>query len=139
MKYRIIVSLSVFFLLSSPAFAQDVQQDTVVTRERYKRPVLVPGFRVQAYAGASRQQAMNIRNEIAEKFPDYAAYVVYKQPTFRVRVGDFKSRGEAQKLLRELKELYSSSFIVPDDINPNPVLPPKPEEPVDESTQPKNP
>ncbi len=106
-------------------------------KEYSKRNPLIPGFRVQAYAGSSRQQAMTIRNEIAEKFPDYAAYVVYKQPTFRVRVGDFRTRFEAQKLLNELKPLYSSSFIVPDDINPNPTLAPKPE--TGEPLEPKDP
>jgi len=106
-------------------------------KEYNKKNPLIPGYRIQTYAGSSRQQAMTIRNEIAEKYPEYVAYVVYKQPTFRVRVGDFRSRFEAQKLLNEIKPVYSSSFIVPDDINPNPVLAPKPEE--GEPTEPKNP
>lgn len=106
-------------------------------KEFNKKNPLIPGYRIQTYAGSSRQQAMTIRNEIAEKYPDYAAYVIYKQPTFRVRVGDFRTRFEAQKLLNEIKPVYSSSFIVPDDINPNPVLAPKPEE--GELPEPKNP
>lgn len=106
-------------------------------KEHNKKNPLIPGYRIQTYAGSSRQQATSIRNEIAEKYPDYVAYVIYKQPTFRVRVGDFRTRFEAQKLLNEIKPVYSSSFIVPDDINPNPVLAPKPDE--GELTEPKNP
>lgn len=106
-------------------------------KEYNKKNPLIPGYRIQTYAGSSRQRAMTIRNEIAEKYPDYVTYVIYRQPTFRVRVGDFRTRFEAQKLLNEIKPAYSSSFIVPDDINPNPVLAPKPDE--GEPTEPKNP
>jgi len=106
-------------------------------KEFNKKNPLIPGYRIQTYAGSSRQQALTMRNEIADKYPEYVAYVIYKQPTFRVRVGDFRSRFEAQKLLNDIKPTYSSSFIVPDDINPNPTLAPKPEE--GELLEPKNP
>jgi len=90
------------------------------------KPPAIDGFRVQIYAGNSRQQAMQIRTEVVGAYTDYAAYLIYKQPTFRVRVGDFKNRFEAQKLLNELKAQYPSSFIVPDEVLVNPVLAPKP-------------
>lgn len=90
------------------------------------KPPTIDGFRVQIYAGNSRQQAMQIRTEVVGAYTDYAAYLIYKQPTFRVRVGDFKNRFEAQKLLNELKAQYPSSFIVPDEVLVNPVLAPKP-------------
>lgn len=90
------------------------------------KPPTIDGFRVQIYAGNSRQQAMQIRTEVVGAYTDYAAYLIYKQPTFRVRVGDFKNRFEAQKLLNELKVQYPSSFIVPDEVLVNPVLAPKP-------------
>ncbi len=89
------------------------------------KPPTIDGFRVQIYAGNSRQQAMQIRTEVLGAYTDYAAYLIYKQPTFRVRVGDFKTRFEAQKFLNELKAQYPSSFIVPDEVLVNPVLAPK--------------
>ncbi|MDP2188590.1 MAG: SPOR domain-containing protein [Sphingobacteriaceae bacterium] len=89
------------------------------------KPPTIDGFRVQIYAGNSRQQAMQIRTEVLGSYSDYAAYLIYKQPTFRVRVGDFKTRFEAQKLLNDLKAQYPSSFIVPDEVLVNPVLAPK--------------
>ncbi len=114
-----------------------LQPDTLKTRRDSGRvsskPATVSGFRVQVYSGNNRAQAIQIRTEVLEKHPDYAAYLIYKQPTFRVRVGDFRSRSAAQELLRELKVLYPVSFIVPDDVLENPVLAPRePEEPIAE-------
>lgn len=114
-----------------------LQSDTLKTRRDSGRvsskPATVSGFRVQVYSGNNRAQAIQIRTEVLEKYPDYAAYLIYKQPTFRVRVGDFRSRSAAQELLRELKVLYPVSFIVPDDVLENPVLAPRePEEPIAE-------
>lgn len=111
-----------------------LQPDTLKARRDSGRvsskPATVSGFRVQVYSGNNRAQAIQIRTEVLEKYPDYAAYLIYKQPTFRVRVGDFRSRSAAQELLRELKALYPVSFIVPDEVLENPVLAPRePEEP----------
>lgn len=103
------------------------------------KPPTIDGFRVQIYAGNSRQQAMQIRTEVVGAYTDYAAYLIYKQPTFRVRVGDFRNRFEAQKLLNELKAQYPSSFIVPDEVLVNPVLAPKPAVDSTENAERKNP
>lgn len=117
-----------------------MQTDTLKSRRDSGRvsakPATVSGFRVQVYSGNNRAQAIQIRTEVLEKFPDYAAYLIYKQPTFRVRVGDFRSRSAAQELLRELKALYPVSFIVPDEVLENPVLAPRePEEPLAEDAE----
>jgi cell division septation protein DedD len=108
-----------------PAVEKQLEKKKELNRSK---PPTIDGFRVQIYAGNSRQQAMQMRTEVLGAYPDYAAYLIYKQPTFRVRVGDFKTRFEAQKLLNELKAQYPSSFIVPDEVLVNPVLAPKPTE-----------
>jgi cell division protein FtsN len=46
------------------------------------------------------------------------SYVSYTQPNYRVRVGDFRTRLEAQKFLNELRKQYSSLFIFAERINP---------------------
>jgi cell division septation protein DedD len=117
--------------------ADKLQPDTLKARRDSGRvsakPATVSGYRVQVYSGNNRAQAIQIRTEVLEKYTDYAAYLIYKQPTFRVRVGDFRSRAAAQELLRELKPLYPVSFIVPDEVLENPVLAPREtEEPVAE-------
>jgi hypothetical protein len=77
----------------------------------------IPGYRVQVYFGGDRQKANDLKQEFVAKHPDMNAYVTYQQPNFKVRVGDFRTRLEAQKFLKQIGNEYSSCFIVPEDIS----------------------
>lgn len=121
---------TIHYIIGSPVLDKIEKQ-----KEQNKKQPTLQGFRVQIYSGSSRQVAMTIRNEIALAQPTFAVYLIYKQPSFRVRVGDFKTRLEAQKLLNEVKAQYPSSFIVPDEVFLNPILP-KPDEEKPDPTDP---
>lgn len=88
--------------------------------ERHKRAGLMkqttPGYRIQLYFGSERTKAAEIKTEFSNNFSNTPAYLLYQQPNFKVRVGDFKTRMEAFAFLESIKEFYTTSFIVPDDI-----------------------
>ncbi len=77
---------------------------------------LMPGFRVQIFFGASKKNALKEKAGFVEKLPDYKGYVIYDAPYFKVRVGDFRTHLEAQKLHKELYMDYPGAFIVKDMI-----------------------
>ena len=58
-----------------------------------------------------------MKQEFVAKHPDMNAYVTYQQPNFKVRLGDFRTRLEASKFLKQIGSEYSSSFIVPEEIS----------------------
>ncbi|MBL7718382.1 MAG: SPOR domain-containing protein [Flavipsychrobacter sp.] len=72
------------------------------------------GFRVQIYSGNDRAKATKIKVDFMRRFPHIQTYMTYVSPQFRVKVGDFKSREEAQDLYRQLSTLYNPCMIVPD-------------------------
>ena len=74
------------------------------------------GYRVQLYSGSQRAKANELNDEFSRLFPDVSSYVLYQQPNFRVRVGDFKTKLEAEKFQRSISSLYPSAFIVRDEI-----------------------
>lgn len=77
------------------------------------------GYRVQIFFSSgnnSREQAFKVKNEFAIKYPKTNAYISFKEPNFRVRVGDFRTRAEAFGFLKEIEELFPQSFVVKDDI-----------------------
>jgi hypothetical protein len=74
------------------------------------------GYRVQIYSGNDRAKATKIKIDFSRRFPSVRTYMTYVQPQFRVKVGDFRSRGEAQKMYDQLSTLYSPCMIVPDYI-----------------------
>jgi hypothetical protein len=76
----------------------------------------MPGYRVQIFFGPQRVVANEVKADFAHLFPKTGAYLVYQQPNFKIRVGDFKTRLEAMKFLKEVQPLYSTAFIVKDDV-----------------------
>jgi len=77
---------------------------------------LMPGYRVQIYFGPQRIKANEIKSDFLNIYPNVGAYLIYHQPNFKIRVGDFKTRLEAMKFLKELQPLYSTAFLVKDDV-----------------------
>jgi hypothetical protein len=76
------------------------------------------GFRVQIYFGSNRQAAYDAQAKFKEQFPELRTYVTYSEPNFRVHVGDFRTRLEAEKLEKDITEMFPSLFIMPEKINP---------------------
>lgn len=74
------------------------------------------GFRVQIYNGNDRAKATQIKVDFMKRFPGVRTYLTYVQPQFRVKVGDFRTRAEAQKMYEQTSTLYSPCMIVPDII-----------------------
>ncbi|MDD2527510.1 MAG: SPOR domain-containing protein [Lentimicrobiaceae bacterium] len=82
------------------------------------------GWRVQIFfdSGAnSKSRATESLNRFSNRYPETGAYLSFKEPYFRVRVGDFRTRLEAEGFLQEIHALYPNAFTVNDKINP-PVL-----------------
>lgn len=76
------------------------------------------GYRVQIYNGADRNAAYRAQAKFQQSYPDISSYVTYNEPNFKVRVGDFRTRLEATKLMQQLKPWFSLMFIIPGKINP---------------------
>lgn len=77
----------------------------------------IDGYRIQIHFGGEREKAKTIKTKFLQQFPDVAAYEVYQQPNFKVRVGDFRTRLEAQKFMSEINMYFPSAFIVADEIH----------------------
>lgn len=76
----------------------------------------MPGYRIQIYFGSERAKANTYRSDFLQEYPDMGAYVIYQQPNFKLRVGDFKTRLEAAKFLTEMQTRFAVAFIVNDDV-----------------------
>ena len=77
-------------------------------------------YRIQiaAYSGVnSKSQAEYVRNSFNSMFPYTRSYLIYTEPYFKVRVGNYYTRLQAFKDLETIRETYPSAYIVPDKIN----------------------
>lgn len=76
----------------------------------------IRGYRIKIHFGADKNRAKEIKAKFIAKFPDYPAYEKYDQPNFNIRVGDFRTKLEAYKALKEIQLEFPSSFLVQDEI-----------------------
>lgn len=75
------------------------------------------GFQVQIYLGSDRQDAYDAQNRFKSLHPQVNTYVSYTEPNYKVQVGDFRNRMDAQRLMNELRENFSTLLIVPAIVN----------------------
>lgn len=104
---------------SAVIILQDQQLDELMQRQKEMntQKQSISGYRIQIYFGGDRQKANDLKQEFIQLHPSTAAYVSYQQPNFKVRVGDFRTRLEAGKFLKQIETAYASCFIVPDEIS----------------------
>ena len=67
----------------------------------------------------SKNSAFDLRDRFNIDYPDVQVYIVFDEPNFKVKVGDFRSRLEAYAFLQQIKEFYKG-YIIKDNIFPEP-------------------
>ena len=83
------------------------------------RAITLPGYRVQISFGMNKDEQIKNRANFLTLFPDVNAYLDYIQPNFLVKVGDFRTKLEAQKMLNTIKINFPTSYIIEDVIVSN--------------------
>ncbi|HNS18389.1 MAG TPA: SPOR domain-containing protein [Bacteroidales bacterium] len=91
-----------------------------ITLNRYNQTL--DGYRIQIFFDAgnhSHGNAYRVRDEFLSKTPDstIAVYVSFKEPYYRVRAGDFRTRMEAEGFLKRIKPDFPNAFLIRDEIN----------------------
>ncbi len=76
----------------------------------------VDGYTIQIFSGQKREEALNANKKMSEMVSDLKANVQYQQPKFRVTVGKYFTRLEAQKDLYRLKRVFANAILVPERI-----------------------
>lgn len=91
--------------------------DTVANANKAIR--YAQGFRILAYTGTERKSAMDLRKALIDRIPEERDYLQYQQPTFRLKIGDYLSRIEAQQVLSRIQDITPNAMIISDQINVN--------------------
>ena len=77
------------------------------------------GFYVQICSESgsnSRERSETVRRLFLSKYPKIGAHVSFKEPNFRVRVGDFRTRAEARGFKEQIQLDFPQSFVVKDEV-----------------------
>lgn len=80
------------------------------------------GYRIQVISTNSRDQALSIKTELLSRFPDQKTYTSYQSPLFKVRIGNFIRKEDAEQFRKTLSRFYPRGvYVVEDVIEYNPV------------------
>lgn len=123
--FMITCRLSAQFDTGKVSLIQDHKIDELIAKHvEINSKMPVKGYRVKIHFGADKNKAKEVKAKFISQFPTVAAYEKYDQPNFNIRVGDFRTKLEAYKFLKEIQPEFPSAFIVQDEI----VLPEDPAE-----------
>ena len=103
-------------------FQQDSAIHNLVLKHivKNRRNPQIEGYRIRIFADLgtqAREESEEVRAEFYEKFPEISVYREYDDSWWKVYVGDFRTKIEAIKSLKKIREEFPSAFIVPDQIN----------------------
>ncbi len=107
---------------------QDSRVERLMKKQRdvYAANNTMNGYRVQIFMEIGNEairHAESMKRKFTEAFPELPVYLSYDQPYYRLRVGDFRNRVEAEKYMRLIKPKFSLAFVTADIINPPKALP----------------
>jgi hypothetical protein len=106
---------------------QDPRIDTILNKHLEMNEALllntdnfaIDGYRIQIFeesGNKSSTRAREVMSEFSYKYPDMPTYLTWQAPNFKVRVGDFRTRMEAEGFLKKIKKNYPIAWVIRDKI-----------------------
>ena len=79
--------------------------------------VEIKGYRIQIFFDSDKAKLNSSRSIFISRFPLIDTYTNYNAPNFFLKVGDFRTRLEAEKIKAEVEADFPTSFVVKEKIN----------------------
>lgn len=101
---------------------QDERIDTLLQRhiELNEQDPQIEGWRINIFFEAgnySKRLAIEAKSEFVNKFADIPCYLIFQEPYYKVRIGDYQTKMQAEEFLKKIEREYPNAFVVQDDIN----------------------
>jgi hypothetical protein len=97
---------------------KQIEINEVTTRNSRRA---APGFRILVISSNDRNKVIDAKTKMYREFPELKAYMMYNSPFFRLKVGNFRERTDAEEYLSRIQRLYPTGvYIVPDTIEIRP-------------------
>jgi hypothetical protein len=97
---------------------KQIEYNEVTTRDSRR---FVQGYRILIMNTNDRNKATDAKTKMYTEFPELRAYLQWQAPFFKLKVGDFKTRAEADEYLEDIKRVFPTGvYVVRDIIEVNP-------------------
>jgi hypothetical protein len=118
----------IFLIIAAKSFGQgnveiikDSRIDALVRNEgAIVPPATMPqitGYRVQLFFDTNKSAVDDARSRFTAMFPKVDTYVSFVAPHYFLKVGDFRTQMEAERVKAECDASFPSNFIVKEKVN----------------------
>lgn len=126
--------LAIMCMICMPFVFQAAAADSVIVRKEARLDILTgkqaylnkrsamftgsgqyKGYRIQVTSTSKRDEAFRIKSELLVKFPDQKTYVLFRSPSFKVRIGNFIKMEDAEKFKAQLNKLFPYGVYIVED------------------------
>ena len=114
--YLSLIAFNVYTLSaqeSSITMVQDPKFENLLNEKRKINSSITVNdrYKIQIYNGDS-ETAKKTLSEFRKEFKNYDGTIVFSTPTYKVWVGNFRSRVESERSLADLKKKYPNALMV---------------------------
>lgn len=117
---KIISSIIIVLLFSLKSFAQEgtvsIEQDAKIEKLlKERKKLLMKGqlkkhHTIQVFSG-ELENAQKTLKDCKNNFPDYKSQIIYETPNYKVWIGEFRNRIDADSALLNISEEYNGAFV----------------------------
>lgn len=89
----------------------DINEET--TRDTRRT---APGYRIQVINSNDRNKVFAVKAKIYQLYPELKPYLMYQPPFYKLKVGNFKTREEAEEYRKELSSQFPTGLYIVRDV-----------------------
>ena len=71
-----------------------------------------PGYRILVLNTNNREKVLAAKTEIYKRYPDLKTYMMWQAPFFKLKVGNFREREDAEAFVPEMKKIFPTGVYV---------------------------
>lgn len=111
-----LIALSTSFSCFSQEGEITIEQNPIITElitlksEMTKKNAFGNRYKIQIFYG-NNGDANSVLQKFKQEHPDWPIILTYQPPNYKVWIGDFRNRLEADRAFLKIKEDFSSAFI----------------------------
>ena len=126
---KVIALILTSFLFITSSFAQkgnvEINKDPRIDNLIKQESIVIPpalgpqisGYRIQLFFDSNKNAVDEARSKFMALYPKVDTYVVYVAPHFFLKVGDFRTQMEAEKIKSKVDNQFPTSNIIKEKIN----------------------
>jgi hypothetical protein len=113
-----------FSVFSQADNVKIIKDDRIESLIRQKSVIIPPatspqilGYRIQLIFDSNKQLVDDARSKVVSSNQHLDTYILYNAPHFVLKVGDFRSKQEAEKIKSSLVRDFPTCFVVKEMVN----------------------